>query len=303
MLIEMQAIQVNQGNASILRDVNLSLDKGSIYGLIGPNGAGKTTTIAAALGLMPVSSGLVRVLGKDPWTQSRFVHARTGALPEQSGFYEWMSAEEYLAFFGNLYERPLTRGEIAHCLSQVALTPRPGQRISTFSRGMRQRLGLARALIPEPELIILDEPTNGLDPRGRRELHDILQELAADGIGVLLCTHLLDDVERLCDRIGVLVSGRTVVEGGLTDLLSANGLSQRFLIRLSAEAPPDEPHPHEASILTGNGGWRIVDIAAKAKPEEVWRKFYALGWPLVEIKRENTGLEALYLALTEGGTA
>lgn len=301
MLVDIRSMHVTLGNTPILHDVSLSLGAGDIYGLLGPNGAGKTTTMAAALGLAPHDGGYTEVLGKDPWNESEDVHARVGVLPERNGFYRWMTAQDYLAFFSRLYGRSFSSADIAGRLSQVGLNPRPGQTIATFSRGMLQRLGLARALIPQPELLILDEPTNGLDPRGRKEIHDILRELASQGIGVLLCTHLLDDVDKLCTHIGVLVNGRTVAEGGLTDLLGDHAAAERYRIRLTGDEPPGEQLPREARIIGRDGDWRIVDIAPEARPEAVWLEFYARGWKILEIQREGGGLEALYLALTEGG--
>ena len=130
-----------------------------------------------------------------------------------------MTAIDYLGFFAQLYGYVRSPREILDRLGQVGLDFRPRQTIGTFSRGMRQRLGLCRALIGNPELLILDEPTNGLDPRGRREVHDVLIALSQRGVGILLCTHLLDDVDRLCHRIGIIVHGRTVAEGSIAELI------------------------------------------------------------------------------------
>ena len=161
------------------------------------------------------------------------MYQKLGVLPEQNGFYDWMTAVDYLAFFAALYKRQPSRDALDEQLARVGLAPRPGQSIGTFSRGMRQRLGLARALVADPDLLILDEPTNGLDPRGRREVHDLLLDLSHNrGVGVLLCTHLLDDVDRLSTRIGVIVAGRTVAEGAITDLMRMHGPLARFRLRL-----------------------------------------------------------------------
>src|SRR5262249_38096697 len=154
------------------------------------------------LGLLAPDAGTVRVFGHDPRREARAVHANLGVLPEQGGFYDWMTAERFLRFFAQLYGRSLCAAELHDRLDRVGLAPRVGQRIGSYSRGMRQRLGLARALLLEPPLLILDEPTSGLDPRGRRDIHDILLGLAERGAGILLSTHLLDDVDRLCRRIG-----------------------------------------------------------------------------------------------------
>jgi ABC-2 type transport system ATP-binding protein len=221
MLLDAEDLLLTIRGRPILKGVELHLETGEIYGLLGPNGAGKSTTISVLTGLRAAASGKLAVLGLDPWTQKKAVHARIGVLPEQSGFYDWMSAREYLHWFGCLYGRTLSAAELRAHLARVGLEEGDSGAIGTYSRGMKQRLGLARALINDPELLILDEPTNGLDPRGRREIHDVLLDLSRQHrVGVLLCTHLLDDVERLCTRIGIIHQGRTAVEGRLSELLS-----------------------------------------------------------------------------------
>ena len=186
MLIDIRALQVRIDATPILHDVHLALASGEIYGLLGPNGAGKSTTIAAALGLLRASAGSVRVFGRNPARRAAAIYRRTGVLPEQNGFYDWMTAHRYLAFFAQLHGRSPDITDLQARLAQVGLTPGRRQTIGTFSRGMRQRLGLARALIADPELLILDEPTSGLDPRGRRDIHDLLIDLSGNrGVGIL----------------------------------------------------------------------------------------------------------------------
>ncbi|MHB8743797.1 MAG: ABC transporter ATP-binding protein [Sulfuricaulis sp.] len=219
MLLEALQLKVRIGGRRILDGVDLSLAEDEIYGLLGPNGAGKTTTISAILGLVPLEVGSVRIDGDDP-LRDRRVLRRVGALPEQNGFYNWMTATNYLRFFNKLYDRPGDSATLPALHARVGPETNAAQVIGTLSRGMRQRLGIARAFIPDPQLLILDEPTIGLDPRGRREIHNLLLELSGQhGVGVLLCTHLLDDVDRLCRCIGVIVEGRTLVQGDLAALL------------------------------------------------------------------------------------
>lgn len=300
MLVSIESLHLYRGGTPVLQGVNLSLDAGDIYGLLGPNGAGKSTTIAATLGLLRAHSGVIRVLGLDPQADSRAIHAVTGVLPERFGFYDWMTAGEYLDFFARLYGRDPATEEVRRRLGTVGLSPKAGQTIGTFSRGMRQRLALARALLPDPQLLILDEPTNGLDPRGRRELHDLLRHLADQGIGILLCTHLLDDVERLCGRIGILAEGRTIIEGAISDLLDNQGSRARYRIRLSGELPEATGTPRHVTVLAREHGSCLVEIEPGLSPPEAWRELLFAGWPVAEIIREGGGLEALYLDLTSG---
>jgi len=297
MLIEINSLRLSLSGVPILHDVQLSLREGEIYGLLGPNGAGKSTTIAAALGLLVPESGTVRVLGRDPLREPRAVHARLGVLTEQGGFYDWMTAERYLGFFARLYGGSPIASALGDRLARVGLTPRRGQTIGSYSRGMRQRLGLARALLTDPPLLILDEPTSGLDPRGRRDIHDILLALADGGVGILLSTHLLDDVDRLCQRIGIIVEGRTVAEGNVVDLLGASSSPQRFRLRLTA--PPPQAEIGNITVLASDGEWWTVDIDPAWNPEAVWPDLFCGGWPITEIRRDSGGLEDLYLALTE----
>lgn len=297
MLVSIKSLQLSLGGVRILHDVHLSLGAGEIYGLLGPNGAGKSTTIAAALGLLVPEAGEIRLFEKNPLTERAAICARLGVLPEQNGFYGWMTAEEYLGFFAALYGLKGTTVDLAACVANVGLAPRSGQRIATFSRGMRQRLGLARALVADPALLILDEPTNGLDPRGRREIHDALLGLSRRGVGILLCTHLLDDVHRLCHRIGIIVEGRTVAEGAIGELVRSTGHMARFRLRLAGE-PPNAANPN-VTILAREGEWCTVELDPDVAPDTTWRELMFSGWAIVEICRDGGGLEDLYLSLTE----
>ncbi len=294
-LVELADVRAGFGPVEVLHGVDLTLDAGEIYGLLGPNGAGKSTTMAVIAGLLPATSGRISVLGQDPLLDGNAVHARCGMLPEQSGFYDWMTATEYLGWFGRLYDDALDEDNLEARLAQVGLAPRPGQRIGTFSRGMKQRLGLARALINAPELLLLDEPTNGLDPRGRREIHDIL--LA----GILICTHLLDDVDRLCRRIGILRDGKTVLEGTVADLLAPRGAA-RFRLRLHRE-PPAAAWPAFLHPVAYEDQWYVLDLDPTVAPSTAWRQLLADGWAIDEVRYAGGGLEALYMSATEAPMA
>jgi ABC-2 type transport system ATP-binding protein len=299
MILELNRVKLSIGAAPILHDVSLRLDAGAIYGLLGPNGAGKSTTLAAALGLLKPSAGTVRLFGQDPAERGETLRARVGVLPERNGFYDWMRADDYLAFYAALYGRTFTVKEAAARLESVGLTPRAGQPIGTFSHGMRQRLGLARALIASPRLVVLDEPTTGLDPRGRRDIHDILLALASCGTAVLLCTHLLDDVERLCSRVGFIVEGRTVAEGGLTELLRERTKGGQFRLRLAGPIPDEDQSCRPVRVIEHDGEWALVDLDPSHQPQDVWRELMFRGWPILEIQRAGGGLEDLYLDLTQ----
>ncbi|MBX6378477.1 MAG: ABC transporter ATP-binding protein [Clostridia bacterium] len=196
--------------------LNLALRRGEVFGLLGPNGAGKTTTILMLLGLTEPTSGKVEVLGLDPLTQATEVKRRVGYLPDHVGFYDHMTGLENLLYTAALNDlEPATaRARALGLLERVGLAADGDRPVREYSHGMRQRLGIADALIKEPEILILDEPTLGLDPQGTQDVLALIRELANDrGMTILLSSHLLYQVQAVCDRVGIFVRGRMVVEG------------------------------------------------------------------------------------------
>jgi ABC-2 type transport system ATP-binding protein len=301
MLVNANHLKLTLNGRSILQDVSVHIERGDIYGLLGPNGAGKSTTIAVLLGLYETDAGEVRLFDA-PHSDQLALRGRIGVMPERAGFYEWMSAQDYLAWYASFYgglQQPA-----ADLLRLVGLGDSGKQPIGQFSRGMQQRLALARALVDGPELLILDEPTNGLDPRGRREIHDLLLRLAAKRhVGILLCTHLLDDVERLCSRIGIINDGRTRPEASLQELAAMQAVGRRFRLRL--ERPPVDLSSLSAGVtLTseGQGWWQCAIAADNTTPLPTLWEDLLVGhdWDIAEIHAEGGGLEALYLQLTIG---
>jgi ABC-2 type transport system ATP-binding protein len=224
-------------------------------------------------------------------------------MPENAGFYEWMTAPAYLRWYGRLYGETQTQRDLDVLLEKVGLGAEVHRLIETYSRGMKQRLAVARALTPHPSLLILDEPTNGLDPKGRREIHDLLLEFAAErNTGVLLCTHLLDDVDRLCNRIGIIDRGRTRREGRLGDLLAEQAAGKRYRLRLETEPDTANP-PAGISLLAREGDWWCVHIQFEIPggPSALWGELWRRGWRILEIRSEASGLEDLYLTITAPG--
>ena len=215
--------------------LNLRVKQGEVFGLLGPNGAGKTTTILMLLGLTEPTSGQVRVLGFDPVRQPLSIKARAGYLPDQVGFYDELTARENLIYIARL--NGLSRQEadkrIQESLEKVGLIKVADKQVGTFSRGMRQRLGVADVLIKNPQLIILDEPTQGLDPESARDFLDLIRELAEAGITILLSSHLLHQVQEICNRVGLFHQGRMVLEGTVTEL-SQKVLGGCYHVRLHA---------------------------------------------------------------------
>ncbi|MBL7115856.1 MAG: ABC transporter ATP-binding protein [Kiritimatiellae bacterium] len=220
-----------------VQDLTLSIRPGEVFGLLGPNGSGKSTTIKMLLGLLHPTSGNITVLGRNPThTASK---ARIGYLPEESHLYQYLTAKETLDFYARLFamESRTRQQRIEELLDMVGLSQSAQRPVGEFSKGMARRIGLAQALLNDPDLIVLDEPTSGLDPIGTRQVKDLILALSKRGKTVLLCSHLLADVEDVCDRIAILYGGRLQAEGNVQDLLQTPGD-----IRLTL--------PHQAAIHT-----------------------------------------------------
>jgi len=215
--------------------VTLRAAPGEVIGLLGPNGSGKSTTIKMILGLLTPSAGRVRLFGLPP--SSAAARARLGYLPELSNLHKFLTPRETLGYYADLFDLPaaVRRARIPELLKRVGLDGRAADRpVGEFSKGMARRVGLAQALLNDPELVILDEPTSGLDPVGRREVKDLVRALGAEGRTVLLSSHLLAEVEDVCTRVAILVEGRVRAEGRLSDLLEA-----RDRVRFTAAGLPD----------------------------------------------------------------
>jgi ABC-2 type transport system ATP-binding protein len=224
------------GRTRAVDNISFAIKKGEVFGLLGPNGAGKTTTILMLLGLTEISGGQVSVLGFDPARAPLKVKQRVGYLPDSVGFYDHMTAVENLAYTAklmglNVAERTL---RIADALRRVQLGAVAHKRVSTFSRGMRQRLGLAEIIVKRAEIAILDEPTTGLDPQATLEFLDLIRQLKAEGVTVLLSSHMLDQVQRVCDRVALFQGGRIVLMGTVAEL-AVQVLGAGFVVEVEAE--------------------------------------------------------------------
>ncbi len=299
-MIDIDNLRLRIQGREILKGVDLHLRPGDIYGLLGPNGAGKTTTVFALLGLYAHQDGRLNVMGADPREDAVTIRRSVGVMPEKAGFYPWMTAHDYLKWYGRLFGLESTDRDLGALLEKVGLDNDGGRRVGTYSRGMKQRLAVARAMITHPRLLILDEPTNGLDPTGRREIHDLLLGFVAENdTGVLLCTHRLDDVDRLCNRIGIIDDGRTRLEGGLGELLANQQGSQRYRLRLHNGLTSGD-WPEDVVVLGEDGEWVHVqvNVTPSEGPSALWGELWRRGWKIHEIRSEASSLEELYIGHT-----
>src|SRR5262250_66987 len=219
-VIEAQGLTKRYNGVAVVKGISFSVARGEIFGLLGPNGAGKTTTILMLLGLSDISEGQARVLGHDPVREPLAVKRQVGYLPDQVGFYDNLTAAENLRYTARLmgFERAEREQKIKASLGHVGLADVADKRVGTFSRGMRQRLGLAEILMKEAQIAILDEPTSGLDPQATAELLQIIRNLKTRSVSVLLSSHLLDRVQSICDRVALFNKGEIALLGTVGEL-------------------------------------------------------------------------------------
>jgi ABC-2 type transport system ATP-binding protein len=220
-IIEAEGLTKKYGHQIVVNHLNLQIREGEVFGFLGPNGAGKTTTLLMFLGLTEPTSGKVSVIGFDPTRDPFHVKEKVGYLPENVGFYDDMDARQNLQYIARLNRIPdkISAGRIDESLKVVDLLEEVGKKVGTYSKGMRQRLGIAEVLIKEPKLIFLDEPTIGLDPDGTNRMLDLIHSLSREkNITLFLSSHLLDQVQRICDRVGIMIKGDLVAMGPIEEL-------------------------------------------------------------------------------------
>jgi ABC-2 type transport system ATP-binding protein len=281
-----------------VEDLDLQVDAGEIFGFVGPNGAGKTTTIKMLMGLIFPTRGRAFIF--DEPIPSQRAKARLGYLPENPSYQDFLTGLEALRFFATLAgvpraEQPRRCDEL---LGLVGLSDAAGRQLRKYSKGMQQRLGIAQALVSQPALVVLDEPMSGLDPIGRREIRDLILELKRRGTTVFFSTHILPDVETLCDRVGVVIQGRLRDVGKLGDLLSARVTS----VELTAALPPGRRQPLGPGRIIADEGERVTAIFDDpAAADAAVREVLAAGGRLVALTPHRETLEDYFLRRAREG--
>ncbi len=288
------------GKQPAVGDVSLEVGRGEVVGLLGPNGAGKSTVIKMLLGLVHPDGGEAMLLGRP--ASDPAARARIGYLPELFRYQPWLSAAEVLALHVRLSGMDVTAHEQRECLSLVGLAERAGDRVGGFSKGMQQRLGLAVALVAKPDLAILDEPTSALDPLGRADVRDIVLALKSRGVAVLLNSHLIGEVERVCDRVVILDRGRVATSGTLAELLGLRELR----LHLTDLSPAAEARLAATGKSEREGDWFTVALPADdlgtAVPNIV-ADLVALGARVHAVEPGRISLEERLLGILREGSA
>jgi ABC-2 type transport system ATP-binding protein len=264
-LTKIYPIPFRRERVTAVKDLSLTVEPGQVYGLLGPNGSGKSTTMKIVLGLVSPTSGRTEIFGRDSTT----VESRedVGFLPENPYFYKYLTGQETLQFYGKLcgLSGAKIRERTKELLKVVGLENAADRRLGGYSKGMLQRIGLAQAMIQEPRLLVLDEPTAGVDPAGSREIRDLILDFKKRGITVLLCSHLLEQVQEICDRIGILNHGSLIREGRLDELISIQDQTELIL----ENAPPELLATIRAAIAKSPA--RLVE---ERKPQKTLERYF-----------------------------
>ena len=295
LVIRTDELTKRYGKILAVDGLSLEVPRGRIFGLLGPNGSGKTTTMGMLLGLVTPTSGSFALFGGDAQHQDSL--RRVGAIVETPSFYPYLSGRANLAYFQGITGRS-DPAELDDLLDKVGLADRAGSRFRTYSLGMKQRLGLAYALLGDPELLFLDEPTNGMDPAGMAEVRELVRGLATGGRTVLLSSHLLHEVEQVCDSVAILSRGRLIAQGKVADLVQSGG-GERVSLRttdnakavelLSALDWVEEVQPRGESVLVTAPSERSSELSAALGRAEVY---------VTEMVAEEQSLEQYFLEVT-----
>lgn len=292
LLIETNGLTKQYGVHRVLDEVDLNVRRGEVYGFLGPNGAGKTTTLRILLGLVKPSHGTVRVLGTQPGDPKAL--SKIGMLVESAAFYPYMSGRDNLRTFARYCRVPDSRAD--EVLEIVDLAGSAAERFSTYSLGMKQRLGLAAALLKDPQLLFLDEPTNGLDPAGMADMRVLIRQLGRDGRTVLLSSHMLGEVQQICDRVGMIAQGKLLREGTVDELRGG-------AILTVGAAPLDQARDLAEGLLGADRiSVRDTELHLRAHPDDatrINRELVMAGVAVRKLSWAERSLEEIFFEVTD----
>jgi len=305
-MIEVENLTRYYGPIQAVNNVNFTVEKGEIVGFLGPNGAGKSTTMRILTGYLPASSGTARVAGFDVFYDSLEVRRRVGYMPETVPLYPEMTVQAYLNFMADLRRLENKTEAVGQAMEVTGTTPRARQPIGELSKGFRQRVGLAQAILHDPEVLILDEPTIGLDPRQVTEVRDLIRNLGSEHT-IILSSHILSEVSQTCNRMLIINNGEIVAAGTPEELTERVQETDRVLLRISGAGPEAASVLRRVDGVLGvepaeYGAYQISCIHGRDNRAELARAVVEQGWDLVELSAVKLSLEELFLKLTEGVT-
>jgi len=307
--VEVDQLFVTYGKTVAVRDLSFAIPEGEVFGFIGPNGAGKTSTIKVLATLLEPLSGTVRIGGIDVLREPQKVRRRIGYMPDYFGVYDDLTVDEYLHFFAAAYrlERPKRRAVVDDVLALTDLAEKRDTQVDALSRGMKQRLGLARVLLHDPELLLLDEPASGLDPRARIEIRELLKELRRMGKTVLISSHILHELAQVCTRIGIIEAGRMVAQGSLDDIYRQLGLLRLIHVQIANQSEAllakIRAIPGVESVERDIDRISLQIRHEQLAVEDLLERLIALGARVRMFQPEAMDMETAFMKLTEGRTA
>ncbi|MGF9909990.1 ABC transporter ATP-binding protein [Brevibacillus porteri] len=305
-MIQIQNLRKRYGKMEALKGLSLEIDKGTVFGFVGPNGAGKSTTMSILATLLEPTSGKAYVGGYEVTKHPKEVRKLIGYMPDFFGVYDNLTAEEYLDFYGANYDIPAAERKqiIPQLLELVNLTHKRDAYVDSLSRGMKQRLGLARSLVHNPEVLILDEPASGLDPRARIELREILKELRDMGKTIIISSHILPELAEMCDVIGIVEEGNLVAFGRVDEIYSKMQEQRVLRIRLLDRVDEAMTRLSEMPVITRvtrEGNWVVAGFSGNDEEQvELLRELAVSGYPVAAFNEAVGDLEEIFLEITKG---
>ncbi|MCM3469920.1 ABC transporter ATP-binding protein [Brevibacillus borstelensis] len=305
-MIKIDKLRKRYGKMEALKGLSLEIDKGTVFGFVGPNGAGKSTSMSILATLLEPTSGKAYVGGYEVTSHPRQVRKLIGYMPDFFGVYDNLTAEEYLDFYGANYDIPVQerRQIIPQLLELVNLSHKRDAYVDSLSRGMKQRLGLARCLVHNPEVLILDEPASGLDPRARIELREILKELRDMGKTIIISSHILPELAEMCDVIGVIEEGNLIAYGKVEEIYARMQEKRVLRIRLVDRMEDALTHLKQqplVSNVTREGNWAVVGFSGDDQQQvELLRSLALAGLPVAAFNEAEGNLEEIFLEITKG---
>ncbi|MFG0211751.1 ATP-binding cassette domain-containing protein [Brevibacillus porteri] len=305
-MIQIKNLRKRYGKMEALKGLSLEIDKGTVFGFVGPNGAGKSTTMSILATLLEPTSGKAYVGGYEVTKHPKEVRKLIGYMPDFFGVYDNLTAEEYLDFYGANYDIPAAERKqiIPQLLELVNLTHKRDAFVDSLSRGMKQRLGLARSLVHNPEVLILDEPASGLDPRARIELREILKELRDMGKTIIISSHILPELAEMCDVIGIVEEGNLVAFGRVDEIYSKMQEQRVLRIRLLDRVDEAMTRLREMPVITRvtrEGNWVVAGFSGNDEEQvELLRELAVSGYPVAAFNETVGDLEEIFLEITKG---